>query len=133
MIPFALKKLIFYSYKKGMMKMLGCIFCQIAARQKPATIYHEDDQCVVFQDINAKAPIHMLVVPRKHIASLNEAEEEGALLGHLLVTAARVAKQKGIDGTGFRTVINTNAEAGQTVFHLHVHLLGGRILRWPPG
>jgi histidine triad (HIT) family protein len=133
MIPFAVKRLIFYAYKKGVMKMLGCIFCQVAARQKPATIFHEDDQCVVFQDINPKAPVHLLVIPRKHISSLNEENLDENLLGHLLAVAAKMAKEKGIDGSGFRTVINTNAEAGQTVFHLHLHVLGGRILRWPPG
>ncbi len=133
MIPFAVKKLVFYAYKKGVMKMLGCIFCQIAAHEKPATILYEDDRCVVFQDTNPKAPVHILVVPRKHISSLNEGHPDETLLGHLLVVAAKIAKEKGIDGSGFRTVINTNAEAGQTVFHLHVHVLGGRILRWPPG
>lgn len=133
MIPFALKKLVFYAYKKGMMRMLGCIFCQIIDRRKPATIYYEDDQCITFQDTNPKAPVHLLVVPRKHISSLNDGKGEEQLLGHLLTVAARAAKEKGIDGTGYRTVINTNAEAGQTVFHLHVHVLGGRILRWPPG
>ena len=134
MFPFALKKLAYYAFKKGMMKMLGCIFCQIAAGEKPARLLYHDDQCVAFQDINPKAPVHFLVVPRKHISSLNENyHEDEALLGHLLAVAARVAKEQNVDGTGFRTVINTNAEAGQTVFHLHLHVLGGRILRWPPG
>ena len=134
MLPFAVKKLFFYAYKSGMMKMFGCIFCQVAAHKKPATILHEDEQCVVFRDINPKAPVHLLVVPRKHIPSLNEnLEGDKALLGHLLTVAAGVARDQGIDGTGYRTVINTNAEAGQTVFHLHIHILGGRIFRWPPG
>jgi len=114
--------------------MLGCIFCQIAAGERPATIYFEDDRCLVFQDIHPKAPVHFLVIPRKHIASLIDgSKEDEGLLGHLLMMAARVARDRGVDGTGFRTVINTNAEAGQTVFHLHLHVLGGRILRWPPG
>jgi histidine triad (HIT) family protein len=134
MVPFAVKKLLFYSYKKGMMKMFGCIFCQIATGEKPGKVLYEDGLCVAFEDINPKAPVHFLVIPRKHVASLNEnAQEDEALLGHLLIVAARLAREKNIDGTGFRTVINTNAEAGQTVFHLHVHVLGGRILRWPPG
>ena len=133
MFPFTVKKLGIYAYKKGVMRMLGCIFCQIAAHQKPATIVYEDDQCLAFQDINPKAPVHMLVIPRKHVSSLNDEDLDKGLLGHLLVVAARMAREKGIDGSGFRTVINTNAEAGQTVFHLHVHVLGGRILRWPPG
>jgi histidine triad (HIT) family protein len=133
MIHFAVKKLVFYAYKKGMMKMLGCIFCQIAAREKPASVLYEDDQCLAFQDINPKAPVHILVIPRKHVSSLNDEIKDESLLGHLLLVAARMAKDKGIDRSGFRTVINTNAEAGQTVFHLHVHVLGGRIMRWPPG
>lgn len=116
------------------MKLFGCIFCRIAAHEAPATIVYEDDQCVVLEDIYPKAPVHLLVIPRKHITSLNDyLEPDKLLLGHLLAIAARMAKEKGIDGTGFRTVINTNAEAGQTVFHLHIHVLGGRVLRWPPG
>lgn len=113
--------------------MTGCIFCQIIAREIPATFHYEDDRCVVIEDINKKAPVHMLVLPRAHIASLNEKTKDEALIGHLIAVAADVAKEKGIEGSGFRTVINTNAGAGQTVFHLHVHVLGGRVLRWPPG
>jgi len=134
MLPFAVKKLIFYAYKKGMTKMFGCIFCQIVSREKPAQIVFEDDQCIALRDIDPKAPVHILVIPRKHIGSLSDdLSEDERLLGHLLAVGALVAKAKGIDRTGFRTVINTNAEAGQTVFHLHVHVLGGRIMRWPPG
>ena len=134
MLPFAIKKLFFYAYKRGMMKAFGCVFCQVAAHRKPASIVYEDEQCLALQDINPKAPVHLLVIPRKHIASLNDdLQEDKALLGHLLTVVGRVAKEKGIDGTGYRTVINTNAEAGQTVFHLHIHVLGGRILHWPPG
>ncbi|MBP1624837.1 MAG: hit [Acidobacteria bacterium] len=114
--------------------MLGCIFCQMAAGKKPATILYEDAQCLVIQDINPKAPVHLLVIPRKHIISLNEdLESDKELLGHLMTVVGRMAKDRGIDGTGYRTVINTNAEAGQTVFHLHIHILGGRRLHWPPG
>jgi histidine triad (HIT) family protein len=134
MIPFVLKKTVFYAWKKGMMKMFGCLFCQIVRREKPARIIYEDDRCVAFEDIHPKAPVHVLVIPRKHIVSLNgELSEDESLLGHLLAVAGQVAKAKGVDGTGYRTVINTNAEAGQTVFHLHVHVLGGRVLGWPPG
>ena len=134
MIPFAVQKLFFYFWKKLMMKIQGCPFCQIAAHEKPAKILYEDDVCVAFRDIHPGAPVHLLVIPRRHIASLNEdLEKDEALLGHLLTVAGRMAREQGIDGTGYRTVINTNAEAGQTVFHLHVHVLGGRILRWPPG
>ena len=117
-----------------MMKMFGCIFCQVAAHEKPAKIIYEDEQCLALQDINPKAPVHLLVIPRKHIASLNEGlDNDKALLGHLLTVVGKMAKDQGIDGTGYRAVINTNAEAGQTVFHLHIHVLGGRVLRWPPG
>jgi histidine triad (HIT) family protein len=134
MLPFSVKKLFFYAYKKGMMKMFGCIFCQVSAHEKPAAIIYEDDQCLAIKDINPKAPVHLLVIPRKHIASLNDdLEADKNLLGHLLTVVGRMAKEHGIDGTGYRTVINTNAEAGQTEFHLHIHVLGGRILRWPPG
>jgi histidine triad (HIT) family protein len=111
-----------------------CIFCKIAAGEIPATIVFEDEFAVAFRDINPQAPTHVLVIPRAHIASLNEASElDEALLGHLLRVAARVASSEGHAEGGFRTVINTGAGAGQTVFHVHVHLLGGRRLTWPPG
>jgi histidine triad (HIT) family protein len=133
-IPFAVQRWIFNAYKRGMMAIQGCIFCQVAAHEKTAKIQYEDDHCVVFQDIHPKAPVHLLVIPRKHIASLNDAlDDDKALLGHLMTVVGRMAKEQGIDGTGYRAVINTNAEAGQTVFHLHIHILGGRILSWPPG
>lgn len=134
MLPFAVKKLIFYSYKRGMMKMFGCVFCRIAAHKAPATILYEDEQCVVFRDINPKAPVHLLVIPRKHISSLNDSlDGDKALLGHMMTVVGRMAKAQDIDGAGYRAVINTNAQAGQTIFHLHIHILGGRILGWPPG
>jgi len=111
-----------------------CIFCKIAAGEIPAGKVYEDERAVAFSDINPQAPTHALVIPRAHIASLNEAEEsDAALLGHLLLVAARVAREAGHADSGFRTVINTNADAGQTVFHVHVHVLGGRRLTWPPG
>ncbi len=117
-----------------MMKMFGCVFCQIAAHKRPARILYEDDHCLVFRDINPKAPVHLLVIPRKHITSLNDdLENDKALLGHMMTIIGRVAKEQCIDGSGYRTVINTNAEAGQTIYHLHIHILGGRTLRWPPG
>ena len=112
------------------MDMSECIFCQILAGRKPAAIVYEDDRCVAFEDVNPKSPVHVLVVPRKHIPTLSDAADE-ALLGHLLAVSSRVAKDK---GTGsFRLVINTNAAAGQTIYHLHVHVMGGRAMRWPPG
>lgn len=134
MIPFALKRMLYYAYQKGMMKMFGCIFCQIATHEKPAKINYEDDRCIALQDVRPHSPVHFLVIPRKHITSLNDiTPEDEALLGHLLAVAVRVAKEKGIDGSGYRTVINTNAEGGQTVFHLHLHVMGGRRMTWPPG
>ena len=88
----------------------------------------------MFRDTNPKAPVHLLVIPRKHISSLNDKlDNEKALLGHMMTIVGRMAKEQGIDGSGYRAVINANAEAGQTIFHLHIHILGGRILRWPPG
>ena len=110
----------------------GCLFCRIAGNELPATVVYQDDRCIGIEDIHPQAPVHMLVIPRRHIAGLAEAgEEDEGLLGHLLHVAARLAKEKGLHS--FRTVINTNAEAGQTVYHLHIHVLGGRIFRWPPG
>ncbi|MBN1567246.1 MAG: histidine triad nucleotide-binding protein [Acidobacteria bacterium] len=116
------------------MKTSGCIFCRVAAHEAPAKILFEDERCIVFQDSSPKAPVHLLVIPRKHITSLNDnLDEDKELLGHMMTVVGRMAREQGIDGTGYRTVINTNAEAGQSVFHLHIHILGGRILRWPPG
>ncbi|HEX8116143.1 MAG TPA: histidine triad nucleotide-binding protein [Pyrinomonadaceae bacterium] len=112
----------------------NCIFCKIVAGEIPASKVYEDDRAVAFRDINPQAPTHALVIPRSHVASLNEAgEADEAILGHLLLVAARVAREAGHAEGGYRTVINTNADAGQTVFHVHVHVLGGRTLTWPPG
>ena len=113
---------------------MDCLFCQIIAGDVPAEIVHTDDRSIVLRDINPQAPVHMLVIPREHIESLDEAtQREEALLGHLLRVAARVANQEGLSESGYRAVINTGAGAGQSVFHLHVHVLGGRDLGWPPG
>ena len=109
-----------------------CLFCRIVRREIPATIVREDEHTLAFRDIDPKAPTHVLVIPKTHVASLNEATD-AATLGRLLLAAAAIAKAEGIDSTGYRTVINTGAEAGQTVHHVHVHLLGGRHLKWPPG
>ena len=111
-----------------------CIFCKIVAGEIPAAKIFEDERAVAFGDINPQAPTHALVIPRRHVASLDEAgEADESLLGHLLLVAARVARESGHAGGGYRTVINTGAQAGQTVFHVHVHVLGGRRLTWPPG
>ena len=111
-----------------------CLFCKIIKKEIPATIVHEDEVCVAFEDINPKAPVHILLIPRKHIGGLNQAAPDDAeTLGHLHLTAARIASEKGIADGGYRTVFNTGAGAGQTVFHIHLHLLGGRNFSWPPG
>lgn len=111
-----------------------CIFCKIAAGEIPSTKVHEDDVCVAFEDLHPQAPTHILVIPREHIDSMDTADEEHKeTLGHLLFTAAEIARSRGFAENGYRTVINTNSDGGQTVFHLHVHLLGGRQFVFPPG
>jgi histidine triad (HIT) family protein len=114
--------------------MQDCIFCRIVEHQAPAKLVYEDDSVVAFEDLNPKAPVHVLVVPRQHLPSLQEAlPEDEALLGHALTVAARLARERGLETKGYRTVINNGSWAGQSVFHLHVHVLGGRVFRWPPG
>ena len=114
--------------------MPSCLFCRIARGEAPGSIVYQDDRAVAFRDIHPQAPFHVLVVPREHIASLAEAGEgQEGLLGHLLRVGAEVARKEGALARGYRTVINTGPEAGQTVFHIHVHVLGGRPMRWPPG
>ena len=114
--------------------MSDCLFCKLIAGQIPATIVDQNDHVVAFKDITPQAPTHVLVVPRRHIASLNDlSAEDDALVGEMVRTAASIAKQNGHAERGYRTVFNCNADAGQTVFHLHLHLLGGRKMAWPPG
>ncbi len=114
--------------------MADCLFCKIIGREIPATIVYEDDRVLAFNDINPQAPTHVLVVPKQHIPSLNElSPEHDAIVGELVRRAAKIAQERGISAGGFRTVFNTNRDAGQTVFHIHLHLLGGRHLGWPPG
>lgn len=115
---------------------MSCLFCKIVERQIPAKIAHEDEDTLAFHDINPVAPTHVLVIPKKHVASLTDAaEEDQALLGKLLLAAKRVAEAEGRTGAGagYRTVVNTGPNAGQTVFHIHVHVIGGRPMGWPPG
>jgi histidine triad (HIT) family protein len=114
--------------------MSDCIFCKIADKKIPSKIVHEDDQCVAFDDVNPQAPTHTLVIPKRHVASVAEmTEADTGLLGHLMIVGSKVAKQKGIAEGGYRFVINTGKFGGQTVFHLHLHVLGGRAMHWPPG
>ncbi|MEJ7576632.1 MAG: histidine triad nucleotide-binding protein [Pyrinomonadaceae bacterium] len=112
----------------------SCIFCRIVAGEIPAQLLYEDNLCVAFRDVNPQAPVHALVIPRDHIESLNDAgQRDERTLGHLLRVAARVADEQGLGESGFRAVINTGAGVGQSVFHIHVHVLGGRAFSWPPG
>lgn len=114
--------------------MSDCLFCKVVAGVIPAVKVHEDDVCVAFEDISPQAPVHILVVPREHLASLDKATDaHKELLGHLLFQAAEIAREKGVADDGYRIVINTNSDGGQTVFHLHVHLLAGRPFIFPPG
>jgi histidine triad (HIT) family protein len=111
-----------------------CIFCKIAAGEIPSTRVFEDDVCTAFNDLSPQAPTHILIIPREHVDSLDKAgEQERATLGHLLLSAAKIAREQGFAEDGYRVVINTNADGGQTVFHLHVHLLAGRPFVFPPG
>jgi histidine triad (HIT) family protein len=112
---------------------MSCIFCKIVEGQIPSTAIHQDDISYAFTDIDPKAPVHILIVPRDHISSLDEANaSQRAVLGHLMWTAAEIARKEGL-GEGYRVVINNGKNGGQAVDHLHLHLLGGRQLAWPPG
>lgn len=114
--------------------MSECLFCKIVERKVPATVVYEDDHTLAFDDIHPQAPVHALVIPKKHVAAVRDCgEEEQALLGKLLLTCAKVAQLKGIADSGYRIVTNTGKDGGQTVFHLHFHVTGGRHMRWPPG
>jgi histidine triad (HIT) family protein len=111
-----------------------CLFCKIGAKQIPAKILHEDDDLFVIADINPQAPLHALVIPRKHVATVNDlSAADDALVGKMTRRAAAIAKDHGYADRGYRTLFNTNSEAGQTVFHIHLHVLGGRSFHWPPG
>ena len=116
------------------MAVEGCIFCKITTGEIPSQRVFEDDRCVAFNDLSPQAPTHILVIPRDHVDSLDRASDEHKeALGHLLLSAAEIARQRGFANDGYRIVINTNADGGQTVFHLHVHLLAGRPFVFPPG
>ncbi len=116
------------------MTATNCLFCRIAAGAIPAKVVYEDNLVVAFEDINPQAPTHVLVIPREHIAMLSDTlPENELLLGHMTGVATQIAKQCGADGGGYRLVFNCGADAGQTVFHIHLHLLFGRKFAWPPG
>jgi len=112
--------------------MSDCLFCKIGSGQIPAKVVMQDDDLMAFDDVNPQAPVHVLVVPKRHVAELTEVDDP-ALLGRLLHTAALVAQQKGLAASGYRVVVNTGRDGGQSVFHLHLHVLGGRRMAWPPG
>ncbi len=114
--------------------MNNCLFCKMVAGEIQPKVVWESDQLLAFRDINPQAPIHVLVIPKRHIATLNDLQpDDGELMGQLHLAAKKVAELEGIAESGFRTVMNCNAAAGQTVFHIHLHILGGRTLTWPPG
>jgi histidine triad (HIT) family protein len=114
--------------------MADCLFCGIVERKIPSTIIYEDERIVAFNDIAPQAPTHVLIVPKRHISTLNDVGvEDEQIVGELIRRAAAIAKERGFSETGYRTLFNTNRGAGQTVFHIHLHLLGGRPFAWPPG
>jgi histidine triad (HIT) family protein len=111
-----------------------CLFCKIGAGEIPAQIIHETDETIAFRDINPQAPVHALIIPRRHIASINHLEEgDAGIVGKLFLAAREIAESEGFAEPGYRVTMNCNAAAGQTVFHIHLHLLGGREFTWPPG
>jgi histidine triad (HIT) family protein len=114
--------------------MTDCLFCKMVAGEIQPDVVYEDEHVLAFRDVNPQAPVHVLVVPREHIATLNDLNEDHAeLVGRLYLAAKRIAEKDGIAERGYRTVINCNAEAGQSVYHVHLHVLGGRHMHWPPG
>lgn len=113
---------------------MECLFCKIVAGEIPAKIVYNDEQIMAFADIAPRAPVHLLIIPKKHIATINDVEiNDAVLLGKLILTAQSLAKEHGIDKSGYRLVFNTNSQGGQEIYHIHLHLLGGKQLTWPPG
>ena len=116
------------------MSAQDCLFCKIVDGGLPADIVYENDSLVAFRDINPKAPTHILLIPRRHVASMNDLQDgDESLVGDLFITAARIAADEGLADDGYRVVMNCNEAAGQSVFHIHLHLMGGRTMTWPPG
>ena len=113
---------------------MDCLFCKIVRQEIPATVLYQDETIVAFRDIRPQAPSHLLVIPRKHIATINDTDETDApLLGHMILTAKQLAKKEGLADNGYRLVFNVNSGGGQEVYHIHLHILGGRQMTWPPG
>lgn len=113
---------------------MDCLFCKIIQKEIKAQVVYEDEHVLAFNDINPQAPIHILIIPKKHISTINEVEiEDTALVGHIIQTAKHLAKEQGIEQSGYRLIFNVNSAGGQEVYHIHLHLLGGRQLKWPPG
>jgi histidine triad (HIT) family protein len=113
--------------------MSQCIFCRIVNRTIPSRIVYEDEQALAFDDVNPQAPVHVLVIPKRHVESIQAASGDNSLLGHLIRVCVKIAAEKGLVPSGYRVLTNTGPQAGQTVFHLHFHVLGGRAMNWPPG
>ncbi|WP_299196023.1 histidine triad nucleotide-binding protein [uncultured Amphritea sp.] len=112
---------------------MDCLFCKILNNEIPADIIYEDDKVIAFNDISPQAPTHALIIPRKHIATLNDIDaDDCGLVGHMVMVAGKIAEQQGFDADGYRTVFNCNSHGGQTVYHIHLHLLGGKPMGWPP-
>ncbi|ARB92470.1 histidine triad nucleotide-binding protein [Legionella longbeachae] len=113
---------------------MNCLFCKIAQGAIPASVVFEDDEIIAFRDLNPQAPKHVLIIPKQHISTLNDASDEHqALLGRMMLGAKKIAHAEGISDSGYRLVLNINPDGGQTVYHIHLHLLGGRHMTWPPG
>ena len=114
--------------------MSSCLFCQIVEKKRPSRVVYEDDHAFAFEDVNPQAPVHILIVPRRHVAGLEHASQDDQhMLGHILLVAQKIAREKGIHKSGYRLLVNQGPNAGQSVLHIHFHLLGGRVLDWPPG
>jgi histidine triad (HIT) family protein len=123
--------ILFYFYE---IIIMNCLFCNIAQGNIPASRVFEDEDIISFHDLNPQAPKHMLIIPKQHIATLNDANEGNQLLlGKMVLAAKQIAKTEGINEAGYRLIFNTNPDGGQTVYHIHLHLLGGRRMTWPPG
>jgi histidine triad (HIT) family protein len=123
-----------YLMKERRFRMVDCLFCRIVAGEIPAKTVYEDETVLAFEDVSPQAPVHILIIPKKHIATINDITSgDESLVGHIYSVAAKIARDRGVADTGYRVTVNCNSDAGQAVFHLHFHLLGGRKLTWPPG